>query len=102
MKALNMKEQELVAIGAAIASNCIPCIKYHIPQAKAAGLTDAQILAAVDLAEKVRSVPAKKVLLSALSTVERARTEPAEGSEPCGARAEQDVLSASDGDCGCQ
>lgn len=37
----------MVAIGAAIASNCIPCIEYHIPAAKDAGLTDKQLLYAI-------------------------------------------------------
>ena len=57
---------ELVAIGAAIGSNCIPCIEYHIPAAREAGLTDAQIAAAVDLANKVKQAPARKVREAAL------------------------------------
>jgi AhpD family alkylhydroperoxidase len=100
MSALTAKEQELVAIGAAIASNCIPCIKYHIRRGRTAGLTDEQILEAINLADKVRSVPARKVLLSGLSMVERGGTEPAEGAEPCAARVSVDADGESD--CGCQ
>jgi len=62
MDKLNTRERELTAIGAAIASNCVPCIEYHIPQARKAGLSDAQIREAVRLADKVRQVPARKVL----------------------------------------
>ena len=66
MQELTSREMELVAIGAAIGSNCIPCIEYHIPAAREAGLTDAQIAAAVDLANKVKQAPARKVREAAL------------------------------------
>jgi len=62
---LSARDKELAAIGAAIASNCIPCIEYHIPQARKVGLSDAQIREAVELADKVRRVPADKVLQTA-------------------------------------
>lgn len=62
MKELNPREYELVALGAAIASNCVPCIEYHIPEARHAGLTDAQILEAIQLADKIKQVPARKVV----------------------------------------
>ena len=65
MERLSKRDRELVAIGAAIASNCIPCIEYHIPEARKAGLSDAQILVAVRLADKVRQVPARTVLQAA-------------------------------------
>jgi AhpD family alkylhydroperoxidase len=62
MESLSKKERELAAIGAAIAANCVPCIEYHIPEARKAGLSDFQILEAVKVAEKVRRVSAGKVL----------------------------------------
>lgn len=36
MKDLNMREQNLMAFGEAITSNCIPCTKYHNPEARKA------------------------------------------------------------------
>lgn len=62
MSSLNPKEKELVALGAAMGSNCVPCVEYHIPEARKAGLTDVQITEAIHLADRVRQVPAKKVL----------------------------------------
>jgi 4-carboxymuconolactone decarboxylase len=62
MNELNQRERELVALGAAMGSNCVPCIEYHIPEARKAGLTDSQISGAIRLADKVRQVPARKVL----------------------------------------
>ncbi len=36
MACLSKKESELVALGASIGSNCIPCIANHVAQAKEA------------------------------------------------------------------
>jgi AhpD family alkylhydroperoxidase len=65
MSELNDRERELVAIGAAIASNCVPCIEHHIPEARKAGLGDGQIEEAIRVADTVRRVPARKVLQAA-------------------------------------
>lgn len=59
---LSPREHELVALGAALASNCVPCIEYHIKEARKAKLTDAEIAAAIELADNIRRVPAGKVL----------------------------------------
>lgn len=66
---LTPKERELVAIGAAIGSNCAPCCEYHIPLARKAGLSDSQIAGAIKIADKVRQVPARKALDVALGLV---------------------------------
>lgn len=65
MNELTPREEELVAIAAAIGSNCIHCVEYHIPLARRIGLTDAEILAAIQLADKVKQVPARKVMEAA-------------------------------------
>ncbi len=62
MNALSPAEQELVALGAALGSNCLPCLEYHIPEARKAGLTDAQIAEAIRLADALRQVPTRRVL----------------------------------------
>ncbi len=62
MDKLTTRECELVAIGASLASNCIPCITYHIGMARKSGLSEAQIAMAIDLADKVRQTPARMVL----------------------------------------
>jgi len=75
MRELNHRERELVALGAAIGSNCVPCMEYHIPEARRAGLADAQIAGAIRLADEVRRVPAGKVL----DTAHRMLAETADG-----------------------
>ncbi|MDZ7653301.1 MAG: arsenite efflux transporter metallochaperone ArsD [Burkholderiaceae bacterium] len=53
---------ELVAIGAAIASNCEPCFKFHYDKARRLGVADADVRRAVDLAQQVKEAPARAVL----------------------------------------
>jgi len=65
MTTLSHRDRELVALGAALAANCIPCIQYHVPEARKAGLTEVEIGEAVELAEKIKRVPADKVLETA-------------------------------------
>jgi 4-carboxymuconolactone decarboxylase len=65
MNILNNRERELVAIGAALASNCVPCIEFHIQAARKAGLNDAEISEAIEFADNIKRVPADKVLEAA-------------------------------------
>lgn len=70
MSQLSPREIELVAIGAAIGSNCIPCVEYHIGAARQIGISDDEIRAAIALADKVRRAPARKVLEAAKAAIE--------------------------------
>lgn len=65
MSELTFRDRELVALGAALAANCIPCIEHHVPKAREAGLSDSEIAAAIALADQIRQVPARKVLQTA-------------------------------------
>lgn len=53
---------ELVAIGAAIASNCEPCFRFHYDKARRLGVPDADVRRAVELAQQVKEAPARAVL----------------------------------------
>ena len=100
MEELSRRERELTAIGAAIASNCVPCIEYHILQARKMGLSDSQIREAVKLADKVRRVPSDKVLQTAYALLEvKNPAEPDTGDVPCGCPDTEAVLEESAG-CG--
>ena len=66
MPQLSPRDRELVSLGAALASNCVPCIEHHIPQARKAGLSDSEISEAIQISDRVRQVPARKVLDVAL------------------------------------
>ncbi|WP_257313682.1 arsenite efflux transporter metallochaperone ArsD [Geothrix fuzhouensis] len=54
--------QELVAIGAAVASNCENCFKFHYDKARRLGVSREDMLRAVQTAQSVKQVPAKSVL----------------------------------------
>lgn len=81
MSTLSLRDRELVALGAALASNCIPCIEFHVPAARKAGLSDEEIGEAIALADKIRQVPAAKVLDAA--NVQIAAAPTASGSACC-------------------
>ncbi len=89
MEGLSSAQRELVALGAALGSNCVPCIEHHIPEARKAGLSDRQINEAIRLADKLRQVPARKVLDTALDLLAEpastAATEPIAGAQSAGA-----------------
>ncbi|MFZ2266603.1 MAG: carboxymuconolactone decarboxylase family protein [Azonexus sp.] len=70
MSQLSPREIELIAIGAAIGSNCIPCVEYHIAAGRQLGISDDDIRAAIALADKVRRAPARKVLEAAKAAIE--------------------------------
>ena len=72
MSELTPRERELVALGAAMGSNCVPCVEYHIPESRKVGLTDPEIQAAIQYADKVRQVPASKTLQTALKLLSTA------------------------------
>jgi AhpD family alkylhydroperoxidase len=54
--------QELVAMGAAIASNCEPCFKFHYDKARKLGVSREDMQQAVRTAQSVKEAPAKSVL----------------------------------------
>ena len=96
MNELKNRERSLVALGAALASNCVPCIEYHIPGAKRAGLSDREIEAALEIADKVRQVPARAVLETASARIGSSSDDMASPANPdCG-------CSGSDSTSGCK
>ncbi len=54
--------KELVAIGAAIGSNCEMCLKYHFNEARQLGISKEDIWLAADIACKVKQAPANSML----------------------------------------
>ena len=54
--------KELVAIGAAIAANCEPCLRYHVRAAKELGVSSSDIATAIEMAATVKDVPHQAIL----------------------------------------
>ena len=70
MESLNEREQLFVALGAAIGSNCVPCVETIVPKAKAAGIENWELRLALNTADYVRQKPAAKVLSTAKAIVD--------------------------------
>jgi AhpD family alkylhydroperoxidase len=51
---LEQRDKELAAIGSSIGCNCRPCIEYHIPAGRKAGLSETELTEAVAIARAVR------------------------------------------------
>jgi 4-carboxymuconolactone decarboxylase len=84
MGRLKQKEKELVALGAALGSNCIPCVVYHIGVAEKLGIPDDEIREAVELAAEIRKVPADQVLKTAYAKIGETPDCPASRVPGCG------------------
>jgi len=82
MSHLTEQQRSLVAIGASLTCNCIPCVKFHIKKGLQVGLTDLMIGEAVETAESVRQVPARNVRDAAVAALQAA------GGQAPGAKAE--------------
>jgi len=54
--------RELVAIGAAIGSNCEMCFKYHYNAARKLGVSKEDVRLAIDTAQMVKETPARSIL----------------------------------------
>lgn len=54
--------KELVALGAALACNCEPCLRHHYREAEKLGIGDGDIRAALDMAAMVKQTPARNAL----------------------------------------
>lgn len=52
---MDEKIRELIAIGAAVTANCVPCVKFHVQKAQGAGASDQEIVEAINVGRTVRS-----------------------------------------------
>jgi AhpD family alkylhydroperoxidase len=88
---------ELVALGAAIGSNCEACFRSHYETARSVGLSTEEIVRAVRVAEHVKETPARRIRelaarkldvpVSALTGVVAtpvAEHDTVDGAAPCG------------------
>ena len=58
---MDEKTKELVAVGAAAAGNCIPCLEWHYKKCIELGIPKDEIKEAIELAKIVKNVPIKKI-----------------------------------------
>jgi len=56
---MDNKTKELIAIGAAVTANCVPCFKFHFAKAREEEANDDEIREAVRVGRMVRKGAAK-------------------------------------------
>jgi AhpD family alkylhydroperoxidase len=56
---MDARTEELIAIGASCAANCIPCLRFHLDKARKGGVDEAEIGAAVRIGRLVRTGAAR-------------------------------------------
>ena len=66
---MDVRTEELIAIGASITANCKPCLKYHVAKARENGAREQEIARAIELGMMVRKGAASQMdeLISILS-----------------------------------
>ena len=74
---------ELVAIGAAIAANCEPCLKHHYREAHYLGVSRADMASAAKMAANVKDAPHQVILRLADKLTGTGLGEPAAPADPC-------------------
>ena len=77
---MNSKTEVMVALGAALGVNCIPCFDHLYAKSKEVGLTDEEILKISQIADRVKG-GAAVFIKQAVADV---AGEPAGAYEPCG------------------
>jgi AhpD family alkylhydroperoxidase len=58
---MDVRIEELIAIGASITANCKPCLEYHVAKARENGASDQEISEAVAVGKMVRKGAASKM-----------------------------------------
>jgi len=93
--------KELVAIGAAVAVNCEPCLKHHYREAQRHGVSKTEMASAVKMAAEVKDSPHQAILRLADKLTGASLSDPAAASDPCcGDKARTDK--SGDACCGTQ
>lgn len=58
---MDVRIEELIAIGASITTTCKPCLEYHVAKARENGASDQEINEAVAVGKMVRKGAASKM-----------------------------------------
>ncbi|MFC1734577.1 carboxymuconolactone decarboxylase family protein [Candidatus Hydrogenedentota bacterium] len=58
---MDNKTKELIAVGASITANCLPCLQFHAGKAREYGADEQEILDAIETGKMVRQGAAGKM-----------------------------------------
>lgn len=68
---LSIQVRELIGVGASIAGNCLPCLRYHFAEALKAGCSLAEIEEAIQLSKMVKERPIDDIYKLADDLIQR-------------------------------
>ena len=54
MTVMDQKTKELIGVAVSVVAKCMPCLDYHVAEARKAGATEDEMIVAVRLARMVR------------------------------------------------
>jgi AhpD family alkylhydroperoxidase len=94
--------EELIAVGAAVAGNCIPCLKFHIAKARQLGVGDEDLARVVAIGAAIKQVPAKEIHEVADVLLRGRLTEAVKNQTCCRPEAGAEATAPVAGPCGCQ
>ena len=57
---MDTQTKELIAIGASVTANCVPCLRFHLKKAREMEVDEAKIKTAVSIGRMVRKGAASK------------------------------------------
>lgn len=82
---LDLRIQELIAVGAAVTANCQPCLQYHSAKALEAGAGADEVADAIEVGKAVRKGASAKFdkFAAGLAGPACAATAPATGAGVC-------------------
>ena len=72
---MDTKTKELIAIGASITANCMPCLDFHIAKAREYGATEEELIIASKIGQHVKNGADKKVSEHAAKQLSRFHEE---------------------------
>ncbi|MCX6122313.1 MAG: carboxymuconolactone decarboxylase family protein [Ignavibacteriales bacterium] len=72
---MNTQIRELIAIGASIGGNCLPCLRYHFAEAMKAGCNIDDVSEAIALSKKVKERPIADIYKLADELLQSGRKE---------------------------
>jgi len=82
---MDVRIEELIAIGASITANCKPCLEYHVAKARENGANDQEISEAIAVGKMVRKGAAAKMDQFTSTVLAGANTSVASSEGECGA-----------------
>lgn len=72
---LSLRVKELIAIGASIGGNCMPCLRYHFAEARKLDVSIDEIKEAIEIGKMVKERPINDIYKLADDLISRENVE---------------------------